>query len=47
VILAKHADGGQDEAVPIEGGGFADYAVVSLHCLEFTLPNPIVKRLIC
>ncbi len=34
VTLAKNADGGRGEAAaPEGGGGFADYAVVSLHCL--------------
>ncbi|MCU4719718.1 IS5/IS1182 family transposase, partial [Halobacteria archaeon HArc-curdl5-1] len=33
VQLAKNAVGGRGEvAAPEGGGGFADYAVVSLHC---------------
>ena len=38
VSLAKNAVGGRGEAAaPEEGGGFADYAVVSLHCLRVYL----------
>ena len=38
VTLDKHAVGGRSEvAVPEGGGGFADYAVVSLHCLRVYL----------
>ncbi|GAB7021205.1 IS5 family transposase [Halostagnicola bangensis] len=38
VTLAKSAVGGQGEsAAPKGGGGFADYAVVSLHCLRIYL----------
>ena len=38
VSLAKSAVGGRDEsAAPQGGGGFADYAVVSLHCLRIYL----------
>jgi IS5 family transposase len=38
VQLAQDAVGGRDEvAAPEEGGGFADYAVVSLHCLRVCL----------
>jgi len=37
VTLAKSAVGGRGEsAAPKGGGGFADYAVASLHCLGFT-----------
>src|SRR6056297_2713453 len=38
VTLAKSAVGGRGEsAAPQGGGGFADYAVVSLHCLRIYL----------
>ncbi|MEY7851744.1 IS5 family transposase [Natrarchaeobius sp. A-rgal3] len=38
VTLAKNAVGGRGEsAAPQGGGGFADYAVVSLHCLRIYL----------
>ena len=38
VTLAKNAVGGRDEsAAPNGGGGFADYALVSLHCLRVYL----------
>jgi hypothetical protein len=38
VQLAKNAVGGRGEvAAPEGGGGFADYAVVSLHCLRVYL----------
>jgi len=38
VTLAKNAVGGRGEAAgPKGGGGFADYAVVSLHCLRIYL----------
>jgi IS5 family transposase len=38
VRLAKNAVGGRDEVAAPEGGGsFADYAVVSLHCLRVYL----------
>ena len=38
VRLAKNAVGGRGEAAaPEGGGGFADYAVVSLHCLRIYL----------
>ncbi|ELY33630.1 transposase (ISH9) [Natrialba magadii ATCC 43099] len=38
VTLAKNAVGGRGEvAAPQGGGGFADYAVVSLHCLQIHL----------
>jgi len=38
VTLAKNAVGGRGEAAaPEGGGGFADYAVVSLHCLRIYL----------
>ncbi|SNR64138.1 IS5 family transposase [Halorubrum vacuolatum] len=38
VTLAKNAVGGRGEAAaPERGGGFADYAVVSLHCLRIYL----------
>jgi len=38
VTLAKNAVGGRGEAAaPEGGGGFADYAVVSLHCLRVYL----------
>ncbi|ADD06391.1 uncharacterized protein Nmag_2838 [Natrialba magadii ATCC 43099] len=38
VTLAKSAVGGRGEAAaPHGGGGFADYAVVSLHCLRIYL----------
>jgi IS5 family transposase len=38
VTLANNAVGGRGEvAAPEGGGGFADYAVVSLHCLRVYL----------
>ncbi len=38
VTLAQNAVGGRGEsAAPDGGGGFADYAVVSLHCLRVYL----------
>src|SRR6056297_2932985 len=38
VTLAKNAVGGRGEvAAPVGGGGFADYALVSLHCLRIYL----------
>ena len=38
VTVAKNAVGGRGEAAaPQGGGGFADYAVVSLHCLRIYL----------
>jgi len=38
VTVAKNAVGGRGEsAAPQGGGGFADYAVVSLHCLRIHL----------
>ncbi|MDF9748441.1 IS5 family transposase [Natrinema salsiterrestre] len=37
VRLAKNAVGGRGESAPQGGGGFADYAVVSLHCLRIYL----------
>ena len=37
ITLAKNAVGGRGEAAAPEGGGFADYAVVSLHCLRIYL----------
>ncbi len=38
VTLAKNAVGGRGEvAAPEGGGGFADYALVSLHCLRIYL----------
>ncbi len=38
VTLAKSAVGGRGEsAATLQGGGFADYAVVSLHCLRIHL----------
>jgi len=41
VRLAKNAVGGRGEvAAPEGGGGFADYAVVSLHCLRLYLAKP-------
>jgi len=32
--LAKSAVGGQGESAAPQGGGFADYAIFSLHCLR-------------
>ena len=41
VTLAQNAVGGRGEvAAPEGGGGFADYAVVSLHCLRIYLAKP-------
>ncbi len=37
VTLVKSAVGGQGESATLRGGGFADYAVVSLHCLRIYL----------
>ncbi len=37
VALAKSAVGGRGESATLRGGGFADYAVVSLHCLRIYL----------
>jgi len=38
VTLAKNVVGGRGEvAAPVGGGGFADYALVSLHCLRIYL----------
>ena len=38
VTLAQNAVGGRGEsAAPDGGGGFADYALVSLHCLRISL----------
>ncbi len=37
VTLAKSAVGGRGESATLRGGGFADYAVVSLHCLRIYL----------
>ena len=48
VTLAQNAVGERGEsAAPDGGGGFADYAVVSLHCLRVHLKNPIVSHSIC
>jgi len=33
-----------ESAAPKGGGGFADYAVASLHCLRIYLKNPTAKR---
>lgn len=46
--LAKNAVGGRGEVAASEGGGgFADYAVVSLHCLRVYPDTPIQIALIC
>jgi IS5 family transposase len=46
VQLAKNIVGGRDEvAAPEGGGGFADYAVVSLHCLRVYLEKPYRETL--
>ena len=46
VTLAKNAVGGRGEvAAPEGGGGFADYAVVSLHCLRIYLAKPYREAL--
>ena len=46
VRLAKNAVGGRGEAAAPEGsGGFADYAVVSLHCLRIYLAKPYREAL--
>jgi IS5 family transposase len=38
IQLVKNAVGSRDEVAALEGGGgFADYAVVSLHCLRVYL----------
>ncbi|ELZ00745.1 IS5 family transposase [Natrialba aegyptia] len=37
VTLAQSAVGGRGESAAPQGGGFADYAVVSLHCLRIYL----------
>ncbi len=47
VTLAKIAVGGRGEsaAAPQGGGGFADYAVVSLHCLRIYLEKSYCEAL--
>jgi len=46
VTLAQNAVGGRGEvAAPEGGGGFADYAVVSLHCLRVYLEKPYRETL--
>jgi len=46
VTLAQNAVGGRgDVAAPEGGGGFADYAVVSLHCLRVYLEKPYRETL--
>ncbi len=46
VTVAKNAVGGRGEvAAPEGGGGFADYAVVSLHCLRIYLEKPYQEAL--
>lgn len=46
VQLAKNAVGGRGEVAALEGGdGFADYAVVSLHCLRIYLEKSYRKTL--
>jgi len=46
--LAKNAVGERGEvAAPKGGGGFVEYAVVSLHCLRVSPENPIEQHLIC
>lgn len=46
VTLGKNAVGGRGEAAaPKGGGGFADYAVVSLHCLRIYLEKPYRETL--
>jgi IS5 family transposase len=37
IRLSKNAVGGRDEVTDPEGGGFADYDIVSLHCLRVYL----------
>lgn len=45
VALAKSAVGGRDESATLQGGGFADYAVVSLHCLRIYLEKSYQEAL--
>jgi IS5 family transposase len=46
VSLAKNAVGGRGEvAAPEGGGGFADYAIVSLHCLRIYVAKPYRETL--
>ncbi len=46
VTLAKSAVGGRGEvAAPQGGGGFADYAVVSFHCLRIYLDKSYCESL--
>ena len=48
VTLAQNAIGGRDESAASDGGGgFADYAVVSLHCLGCTSKRRTASHLIC
>ena len=48
VTLAQNAVGGRGKsAATVRSGGFADYAVVSLHCLRVYLKNPIASHSIC
>jgi len=47
VQLAKNAVGERGEVAAPEGGSFAEYAVVSLHCLRVYLENPTEKHSIC
>ena len=45
VTLAKNAVGGRGEsAATLRGGGFADYAVVSLHCLRIYLEKLAIRH---
>ncbi len=46
VTLAKNAVGDRGEAAaPFGDGGFADYAIVSLHCLRIYLEKPYREAL--
>ncbi|ELY32158.1 transposase (ISH9) [Haloferax volcanii DS2] len=46
VTLAKNVVGGRGEvAAPEEGGGFADYALLSLHCLRIYLDESYCNAL--
>jgi len=47
VTLTKNAVGGRGEApAPEGGGGFGDYAVVSLHCLRIYLETLLGRGLL-
>lgn len=45
VTLAQNAVGGRGESAAPQGGGFADYAVIPLHCLRIYLEKPYREAL--